>query len=258
MDVVALGKYARRWAFGSNSDSLTPEEAGFYSLAQQFSDLADGRRCVLRFSRVAPTGLREDAAQFDFEFLNFTGGVVDNTWVDADFTALEGYIDTWWTAVKAICSANIILDEYRWFKFGPSLPLSAKGNEEPGPPVRVVDKNVPGSIAAGTAQPLPWQISASVTFKTAVRRRWGRIYVPGLTTTQSDAYGRIFASARTVLANATDALFASATTNDYAPVVYSPTRRSAYGIEAVQVDDVWDVIRSRRARETGARTIVNT
>lgn len=253
---MTLVKYARRWAFGSNSDSLTPEEAGFFSSAQQLAGLGDGRRIVLRFSRVAPTGVREDAAQFDFEFVNFTAGAVDNTWVDADFVAIEGYVDTWWTAVKARCADKIILDEYRWYKFGPSLPVSAKGNEEPGPPVRVTDKNVAGSVT--TFNPMPWQVAATVTFKTAIRKRWGRIYVAGFSSDQVDTYARIPSAMRTVLANATDALFASASAADYAPVVYSPTRRSAYGIEAVQVDDVWDVIRSRRSRETAARTIINT
>lgn len=253
---MALSKYARRWAFGSNSDSLSPEEAGFFSTAQQLGGLGDGRRCVLKFARITTAGLREDACQYDFEFVNFTAGVVDNTWIDTDFTALEGFLDSWWTTVKAKCSPNIILDQYRWFKFGPALPLSAKGNEEPGPPVRVTERNVAGTNV--TAGMLPWQVALSVTFKTAVRKRWGRIYVAGATMDQIDGYGRINASTMTSLANATDTLFASATANDYAPVVYSPTRRSAYGIEAVQVDDVPDVIRSRRLRETGARTIVST
>jgi hypothetical protein len=171
---MALSKYARRWAFGSNSDQLTPEEAGFFSTAQQLGGLGDGRRCVLKFARITTAGLREDACQYDFEFVNFTGGVVDNTWIDTDFSALEGFLDTWWTAVKAKCSPNIILDQYRWFKFGPSLPLSAKGNEEPGPPVRVTERNVAGTDTL--AGMLPWQVALSVTFKTAVRKRWGRIH----------------------------------------------------------------------------------
>lgn len=252
---MALTKYAKRFVFGAQSDELTPQEAGFFSVAEQLGSLGDGRRCVLRFSRTAPAGMREDAAQIDFEFINFSAGVVDNTWIDADFTALEGYIDTWWTAVKAVVSSTHILDEFRWYKFGPSLPLSAKGNEEPGPPVRVTDRNVAG---ASTFQALPTQVAMSVTFKTPVRKRWGRFYLPGVDASRLDANARWLSATRTTVGAATDALIASASTNDFAPIVYSPTKRAAFGISAVQIDDVPDVIRSRRLRETGARTIYNT
>lgn len=252
---MALSKYARRWAFGSNSDQLTPEEAGFFSVSEQLGGLGDGRRIVLKFQRADNTGLRLDAAQYDFEFVNFTGGVVDNTWIDSDFTALEGFVDTWWTSVKPNISSEWVLDQYRWYKFGPSLPLSAKGNEEPGPPVRVTERNVAGTSSYA---PLPPQCAATVTFKTPVRKRWGRIYVGGFTAIETGSHGRLSTTFCTALANATDTLFASATTNDYAPVVYSRKRRSAFGITEVQVDDVADVIRSRRTNETAVRIVKNT
>lgn len=252
---MALSKYARRWAFGSNSDQLTPEEAGFFDVSQQLGGLGDGRRVVLKFSRADNSGMRLDAAQWDFEFVNFTGGVVDNTWIDSDFTTLEGFLDTYWTAVKAKVHSDWVLDQFRWYKFGPSLPLSAKGNEEPGPPVRVTERNSSGTDV-GTM--LPPQCSVSVTLKTPVRKRWGRYYVGGLTSTSMATHGRVASAAALIFLNATDALFASATTNDYAPVVYSRTRRSAFGITEVQVDDVWDVIRSRRSNETAQRQVVNT
>jgi hypothetical protein len=47
---------------------------------------------------------------------------------------------------------------------------------------------------------------------------------------------------------ATDALIAEAAGHDLHLVVYSPTKQAANTVESVQVDNVIDVIRSRRWR----------
>jgi hypothetical protein len=246
---VAITKYLRRVGFGSGG-SLTPEEAGFYPSANQDSGFNEGRRARLVFSRTAPAGVFEDAAQIDFEFVNTTGGVLDNTWVDADFTTLETAIDAWWASVRPDVVAGHVLDQIRWYKFGPSLPVGVSGSELPGPPVRIVDRNVAGSSAWLTCV---YQMAISVTFKTAIRRRWGRVYVPGYNSMAIDETGRFKAVDGAQLADATDTLVADAALADFRTVVYSPTRRIAYAVESLQVDDVPDVIRSRRPRQTARR-----
>lgn len=45
-------------------------------------------------------------------------------------------------------------------------------------PIYDTDQNLPGTAADAL---LPLQSAMSITFKTAIRKRWGRIYLPGLT-----------------------------------------------------------------------------
>lgn len=252
---MAIPSYARRFAFASNTDELTAEEAGFYATDQRFAPWGAGRRVVLIWTRAWGDAAPEDVAQISFEFVNWTAGVPDDTWTDADFVTVEGYLDTWWTAVKPQVSSTHTLSQYRWYEFGPRLPLSDKGNEMPGPPRRITARSSAGTMVT---QVLPPQVAMSVTFKTALRRHWGRIYVPGPCLTSESAPGRIAGATRTAIAGATDALFDSCSGADFSPMVYSPTKRRAYSIEAVQMDDVFDVIRRRRMKTTTARTIYNT
>lgn len=252
---MALPPYVRRFAFGGVSDQKTPEEAGFYDESTNLPGLNEGRRCVLTFDRTMANAIAEDAAQISFEFVNTTGGVIDNTWTAGDFTTLETALATWWTSVRLQVSSTHTLATYKWYAFGPSLPLSDKGYELAGPPRRVT---VVGNAAGGAGALLPLQVAISCTFKTALRRRWGRYYLPGATVSQLDASGRVAAATRTNIASNTDVLFDTASAADFLPVVYSSKKRKAYSIEAVQVDDVPDVIRRRRAKRTGARTVYNS
>lgn len=234
---------------------MTPEEAGFYDSSTLLPSWGEGRAAVLSFDRTFANAIAEDQAQISFEFVNTTAGAVDNTWTTTDFTTLEGYINTWWGAFKSNVDPGHKLATIKWYAFGPSLPLSDKGNELRGAPRRVTVVNTPGTSGGFV---LPLQVAVSVTFKTALRRHWGRIYVPGCTAVVLDSSARIASAFRTTLGAATDALFDSASAADFLPVVYSPKKRKAYSIEAVQIDDIPDVIRRRRAKRTGARTIYNS
>lgn len=52
------------------------------------------------------------------------------------------------------------------------------------------------------------------------------------------------------IATATDTLLGGALSAEFQPVIFSKVRGKAYGIESVQVDNVPDVIRSRRVNES--------
>lgn len=171
------------------------------------------------------------------DFLNMTGGVPDDTWVDADFATIETAIDAWWTGMKIFFPSWITLDELRWYRIGPSIV-------PPNPAVRVTDRNV---AATGSATGLPPQVAVTVTEKTAVRKEWGRIYLPNLITTKvQSGTGRIDPTTQQAILDLTTTLYDDAATADFLPVVYSRTRRKTYGIEKLQVDDIFDVQRPRR------------
>lgn len=201
------------------------------------------RRATLVWNRtgMAPA---QDKVVTHMDFLNLTAGEPDDSWVDADFTTLEGYIDTAITAIKPYWSSLLVLEQIRWYRVGPSIV-------PPNPAVRITARSVAGT---GTLT-MPPQVATSVTLKTVPRRQWGRQYWPTNAVPVTTGDGRLAGAAVTAIGGAVNALFVSATSAQFPPVIYSPTRGKAYTVETVQVDNVLDVIRSRRLNEATSKYI---
>lgn len=194
------------------------------------------RRASLVFSR--PTlSPPQDQMLCHFDFLNITGGDPDDTWVDADFASIEGYIDTMWTTLKTYAASHVVFDQIRWYRVGPGVP-------PPNPAVRITERNVAGTGGAGC----PDQVAMSVTLRTVPRRQWGRTYLPCAKQGNLTTDGRWSSSAVDGVASAVNTMLQAASTADFRPVVMSTTRQKAYTVEMLQVDDLADVIRSRRFR----------
>lgn len=237
---MALAAYSRFKLFWGAVDAEHSDEAA-YSPAQT-KPMGDSaappgigvRRCSIRFTRLGITPV-EDILTTYLDFQNFTSGEPDDTWVDADFTLLETALDTFWGNIKAQAWTKHVLAEYRWYRIGP-------GVFPPNPAIRIQGRNVPGLAT----QPLPPQMAISLTKKTAARRQWGRMYLPLNDINNMDSNGRVVPAKADSIVTAANALMGTASAADFLPVVYSPTRGKAYSIEHFQVDDIWDVIRSRR------------
>jgi hypothetical protein len=243
-------KYVRFKTFWLDFD-MTYTDEQVYSAAQTKS-LGDNaqapgigvRRCQLVFTR-SPAGSTEDVATFSMDFLNMTGGEPDDTWDAGDFGTVETALDAFDTAWKPYRAPHTSLTQYRWYRIGPAI-------SPPNPPVRITSKSVVGT---GTTS-LPPQVAMTVTERTAVRRSWGRIYLPSLTTgTIGSGTGRIDSTCITTVANAMDALQGTCATADLLPVVYSRARGRAYTVESIQVDDLFDVQRPRRWDRPLIRTV---
>jgi len=201
------------------------------------------RRAQLVFSRTAPSGYSEDTATTHFDFVNYTGGNPDDSWITSDFTTLETAITTWWTAIKPLLNVNCTFREIRWYRKGP-------GVVKPNPAARVTPVGV---AATGAGSVMPPQVAISITFKTGLRKRWGRTYLPDINGTQFTTDGRVLSASCDTICTATNVLATSAASSDFIPVVYSPTVGKAYAWEQVQVDNIFDVIRSRRWDSTTYR-----
>jgi hypothetical protein len=193
------------------------------------------RRCQIVWERT-PTGSTEDVATTTHDFLNLTGGNPDDSWIDADFLSIEGRLDTMWNSLASYINNKTKIIQYRWYRIGPGIAT-------PNPPVRLTTK----SIAGQATQSLPPQVALSVTEKTPVRRAWGRFYIPGPSASQVGAAdGRWNSSSTTAVMTAASTMYQGCVADGFPPVVYSRTRQKAYTVEAVQVDDLLDVIRRRR------------
>lgn len=196
------------------------------------------RRVELIFDRDPPGTVTDDVAEVHFDFMNLTGGHPDDTWTTTDFTTLETAILNWHAAIQSVLTSGQTFREMRWYRVG-------TGVAPPNPAARVTPVGASGSSASAA---MPPQCAISITQKTARRKQWGRIYVPGCTEAAVGAQGSINPTVVDQFGLATHNLGTAAAGHEFYMGVLSKVAGSFFTTEHVQVDDVWDVIRSRRWR----------
>lgn len=234
------------------ADELTAINGMVVSVTD-FTGTFEGRRMSVRWSRVGASGTTDDQAQTSIHFLKVSSGA-PAAWVDGtDDAAIETAFGTLWTSIKNAYKSGIHLDVYRWNKSGPAWDITPAPYN---PAYRVTEVDVAGT---GTGSMLPPQDAVSVTFKTSIRKRWGRCYMPATTIDVLSAEGRF--TAASTWATAWTTFLNACSAGGRQPVVMSRAHEAyttekgksiaaqpftAYPILQVQVDDVFDVIRSRR------------
>lgn len=211
------------------------------------------RKVSVLFNRLEGTRPPQDAAMFTLHLLNLTAGVPDATWIAGDYTTAETALDAFWTSIKDRYSLATQLAGYRWQADGPAFrPFGT----DLSPTLRNTARAVVGTT---DAEFLPPQIAMSVTEVTAakytahdvegvgdqLRNRWGRFYLPNMVV-GAIQNGRYTAAAADDVADATQTLYNTLRTADLYPVMYSPTTGHSWTVDSIHVDDIVDVIRSRR------------
>jgi hypothetical protein len=181
-------------------------------------------------------------------YMNTTSDALDPTWVNADYAACEAGFETFWSAIASSLSNDVRLVEHRWYPFGPGvLP--------PTPPSRVQPVATP--IAGTGVSGYVHQAGSTVTLRTALRKHWGRFYLPscgqGATTG-----GQLGATQVNAYANAARTLMSAGNTQGIVPVIYDRVRKTMFGITAVEVDSVPDIQRRRRPRVATTKVIYTT
>lgn len=221
------------------------------------------RKLQFRMSR-APSGGVEDVDVNTFHFIKASGGT-PAAWVDGtDLPALEGFVTTYWAAIKGFFPSFMHADQYRWYKDGPAfyelngdgtayVPIGA-GN----PAVRVTEVDVAGT---GSPPNLPPQDALTITERTSSRKHWGRWYLPAPDASRVTTEGRATSGTVSSLLGSAVSFYNSCRAAGYVPVVFSiqkpvrPKKPSgtlpaepavAYEVLSLQMDDIYDVIRSRR------------
>lgn len=219
------------------------------------------RKLTVSWTRTPTVGAIQDPAMCTFHFLNLTDGEIDTSWTASDYAQIESAFDAFWTARKGSFHTSLSLAEYLWRADGPAFrPFG----EELAPTLRVVPRSVAG--ANSVAEPLPPQCAMSVTEvttstymahgvgvpgsapgtgRTQTRNRWGRFYLPGLCVDAIDG-GRFTAPVAGAVVDELGAFYNACVAADFVPVMYSPTLGDAFSIDELRIDDIVDVIRSRR------------
>lgn len=207
----------------------------------------------------------DDSRIATFHFAKIAGGVPVDTWDAGDFATLQSTLETWWTGIKDQFTNKVRLDRMKVYKAGPEI-------EPPQVPVYDADLNIPGTSALAQ---LPPQVAVSVTEKAGSKRHWGRFYLPSPSSACLGVYGRLEETIATDFINNTDTWYEALRAAAIRPVVYRPALpvrqtaqekrdgvtpgslpardASAWDVTDLQVDDVLDVIRSRRFKNVSLR-----
>jgi hypothetical protein len=148
-------------------------------------------------------------------------------------TAWSDFFDSY----KSDISEEVTFKECRFYHFDPSDPLPRTLTLD-----GVVPVGTPGSDTA--SHTLPPQCAITVTWRTSIRRSWGRIYLGGWTDA-ARADGRITETLASAIADgALD--FANALSSGGTDLIVWSEPHGELTITEIECDDVWDVIRRRR------------
>lgn len=225
--------------------------AGYSVLVATYTGDFELRKVVMQFTHADAAAITDDVRQASFHVAKLSGGLPSAAWVQADFDAVAGAVDTLWTSLKSWYPSYVKYDRIKFYKAGPSIV-------PPNPPAYEADKDVAGT-GAGNSQPP--QVAVSVTEMAGTKPHWGRLYMPPPIVGSMSPYGRYSVGVITAFADAFDVMYTALSAGSLPVVVYRATlpertkkngtvlparAASAWTVEKVQVDDVVDVIRSRR------------
>src|SRR3954453_8015350 len=191
----------------------------------------------------------KERAMTGVHWINTTGGDLDTTWTNEDFALIEAGFQAMWTTLGGFITTDNRLVEHRWYAFGP-------GVHSPNPPFRVT--TVAGSPAGVGTGVNAHQLAGTITFRTPLRRHWGRMYLPLANASSFSAGGTFSPAMVSTFANAGATYVKSGNANGLAPVVWDRNRKVALGITAVEAASIPDIITRRRQRAMNARTVVTS
>jgi hypothetical protein len=234
------------WASQSHGSDVTPHQA---------TGLLGWSQVRLQFSRTVPTGYVEDLAQMSLSFSKIVGGGEYAYVPTAELSTIEGHLDTFYTNIKDNISSQYTLVAYVWHHYNADLPRDKSGRGlKPGPAVRTTIKALPGSVATSRA---PDQLTSTITWRTTSRRHWGRVYIPGIAASKFDTtYGRLTTATVDDLSAAGLTLHTATQTAGYQLVVASQLHPGVLTPTQIEVDDVPDIQRRRRAKRPSYRSIL--
>lgn len=205
-----------------------------------------GRYSMFKFGmRIASGDAYPEKAMYGCHWVNLTSGELDHTWTTSDFTTVENAMSFFWGAQASKLNTETRLEEVRWYRFGPGI-------FPPNPPVRIYAYPTPPVGAGGTA---PHQVASTVTLRTALRRHWGRFYLPVSAGMFTGAGGQLTSANVDSIAGSVDTLFDTTSAAGIVPVVWDRNRRIAASVTAYEVDSIPDIIRRRRVKTPTYRNI---
>jgi hypothetical protein len=234
----------------------TPDSAAYWATQSMFADTVvteqpvatlGADRVSLRFGRLVPAGAREDDMFISLTLAKIVGGGLYSTLLPAELASAETALGVWVSNWSGVASSGVSCVEYIWHELRANHNTTPKGSEAVGPAVRRTTIAVAGANASSRQ---PDQLAVTETFRTASRKHWGRIYVPGLALPSYDTtYGRITNTRCDSLATATRTLEASWSALSFQLGIWTWKYKAFLPLSELRVDNVADIIRRRRAKQ---------
>lgn len=192
------------------------------------------------------------------DIANITGGGLDSSWTSGDYTTVDGHLNTLVGNWLHLMDPGVTCVAYKYYKRSYNPYSDSRPFAESGPPEHVTTVALTGTAAG----PLPHQVALASTEITPWPHHWGRMYWPAVGNSSSffKAGGylsdAIVVSWATSVHDAYDALQG----DEFFPCVPTTTvnktpSRQLLGVTAIQVDDIADIIRRRRAHRSSFRSV---
>ncbi len=246
----------------SDADLTTAvaDASGTVASVATYTGTFEVRRLQVSFTQDSGTVGGDDVRVITFHLLKLASGSPVATWDAANFTAARDRLLAFWAARNDYYTAKTVLVKTAFYRAGPGIV-------PPQPPANSADHSLPGDGLA-TVEQMPPQVALSVTEKAGAQKNWGRFYLPAMAAANANPFGRPDTNLLTDMADALETMYEGWTADGTPAVVYlealperSPTAAdprhqtkgtfpargaSATTVSDLQIDDVFDVIRSRR------------
>lgn len=259
-----------RLAAGDSDEDISigaSERFGITVAVATFDPPFELRRFHVIFDRVSGDVAGDDVAMFTFDCLKLAGGSPSADWLAGDFTTVDSAVTALWASLKVNYNSAVSLSRLKGYKAGPAISP---------PQIAVYDNdmtNVPGTAGANS---LPPANALTVTERAGSKLHWGRLYLPSMSyrnasnTELLTSSGRPTSALCSAVADAFDTMYEALRTANLPVVVYRPPlparetkagatlparSGSAWTVETLAVDDVWDVMRSRRWKHPTVRVL---
>lgn len=235
----------------------------WYQLAA--GDTPEWRRFVMTCEDLV-SGDSADDAKVTFDIVNFTGGAIDTSWTDSDYTFVEsqlnGLAGVWSPHMNSGYRFSKV-DAYRmtfkqaWPGSDPQIKMFPFNLT--GPPEHSSGLTHTGSDTFGRTIP---QAACSVTEMVPVRASWGRFYLPFAAAGLVDqSTGRWRGSTIQTIADGIHSIYGGLAQQEFYPVIpITQSRKERVAaleqVTALRIDDVPDVIRRRRFKHPIAKVTV--
>lgn len=218
-------------------------------------DTPEWRRFTVQCEDLASQDSADDAF-ISFDVVNYTGGAIDASWDDADYTSVA-------TSLEALCGAWAAhMDTHHRFNNVRAYRMSFKdGWVGSSPSTKLYPFNLSGApeftrpiskTGTGTGGSMIPQAAFSVTEIVPVRRSWGRFYLPFPDVGAiAPTTGRWSPTVVDAMATAVHDTYVQMAGNEFYVVVpITQSQKDRVGaleqVTAIRCDDVPDVIRRRR------------
>lgn len=203
-----------------------------------------------------------DDQLFTLDILNYTNDLIDNTWVQSDFGAMDAHIGPYVTAMANEIASRYTAKEVRYYPRSFNPLTDPKTFSDSGGPAWVS----PLGVVSTGGPAMPPSVTTTVTEMTPSRKNWGRWYTPTLGTAAIASTGRLNAANMASILSKSGGLVEGLWDDGYKVVVptssvggrknialegdFEPNpTRTLQAVTGLRIDDVVDSHRSRRHKK---------